>query len=83
MPSRGEGAVHLARNHVHRVGDGGTYPRVRFFARLRGQAQWYGSRLVVRDETLPGYPADPTAPGPGVSTVTRGRTRTVRTVTVR
>ena len=49
---------HIARAHVFRVGDGGAHLHVWFFARPEGQAQLYGSWLVVWDDLLPEYPAD-------------------------
>ncbi|AGZ42618.1 hypothetical protein AFR_21740 [Actinoplanes friuliensis DSM 7358] len=60
--------VHLARHvqalpgvsraHVYRLGDGGAHLHVWFFARPEGQAQLYGSWLVVWDDLLPEYPGD-------------------------
>src|SRR5258705_8763118 len=49
---------HVARAHVYRIGDGGAHLHVWFFARPEGQAQLYGSWLVVWDDLLPEYPAD-------------------------
>ena len=49
---------HIARSHVYRIGDGGAHLHVWFFARPEGQAQLYGSWLVVWDDLLPEYPAD-------------------------
>ena len=49
---------HIARAHVYRLGDGGAHLHVWFFARPEGQAQLYGSLLVVWDDLLPEYPAD-------------------------
>ena len=49
---------HVARSHVYRIGDGGAHLHVWFFARPEGQAQLYGSWLVVWDDLLPEYPAD-------------------------
>jgi hypothetical protein len=49
---------HIARAHVYRLGDGGAHLHVWFFARPEGQAQLYGSWLVVWDDLLPEYPAD-------------------------
>lgn len=49
---------HVARAHVYRIGDGGAHLHVWFFARPEGQAQLYGSWLVVWDDLLPQYPAD-------------------------
>ncbi|MCX4803877.1 hypothetical protein OG594_19880 [Streptomyces sp. NBC_01214] len=48
----------IARAHVHRLGDGGAHLHVWFFARPEGQAQLYGSWMVVWDDLLPEYPAD-------------------------
>jgi len=49
---------HISRSHVYRIGDGGAHLHVWFFARPEGQAQLYGSWLVVWDDLLPEYPAD-------------------------
>ena len=49
---------HISRSHVNRFGDGGAHLHVWFFARPEGQAQLYGSWLVVWDDLLPEYPAD-------------------------
>ena len=49
---------HISRAHLYRVGDGGAHLHVWFFARPEGQAQLYGSWLVVWDDLLPEYPAD-------------------------
>jgi diadenosine tetraphosphate (Ap4A) HIT family hydrolase len=49
----------VSRAHVYRIGDGGAHLHVWFFARPEGQAQLYGSWLVVWDDLLPEYPADP------------------------
>jgi hypothetical protein len=49
---------HVSRAHVHRFGDGGAHLHVWFFARPEGQAQLFGSWLVVWDDLLPEYPAD-------------------------
>jgi hypothetical protein len=49
---------HISRSHVYRMGDGGAHLHVWFFARPEGQAQLYGSWLVVWDDLLPEYPAD-------------------------
>ncbi len=49
---------HISRCHVYRIGDGGAHLHVWFFARPEGQAQLYGSWLVVWDDLLPEYPAD-------------------------
>jgi hypothetical protein len=43
---------------VHRIGDGGAHLHVWFFARPQGQAQLYGSWMVVWDDLLPEYQAD-------------------------
>jgi diadenosine tetraphosphate (Ap4A) HIT family hydrolase len=53
-----EALPHIARTHVYRIGDGGAHLHVWFFARPQGQAQLYGSWLVVWDDLLPEYPAD-------------------------
>ncbi len=53
-----EALDHIARAHVYRIGDGGAHLHVWFFARPAGQAQLYGSWLVVWDDLLPEYPAD-------------------------
>ena len=53
-----EALEHVARAHVYRIGDGGAHLHVWFFARPAGQAQLYGSWLVVWDDLLPEYPAD-------------------------
>ena len=42
--------------HVYRIGDGGAHLHVWFFARPAGQAQLYGSWMVVWDDLLPEYP---------------------------
>jgi diadenosine tetraphosphate (Ap4A) HIT family hydrolase len=49
---------HIARAHVYRIGDGGAHLHVWFLARPEGQAQLYGSWMVVWDDLLPEYPAD-------------------------
>jgi hypothetical protein len=49
---------YISRAHVYRIGDGGAHLHVWFFARPQGQAQLYGSWLVVWDDLLPEYPAD-------------------------
>jgi diadenosine tetraphosphate (Ap4A) HIT family hydrolase len=49
---------HISRSHVYRIGDGGAHLHLWFFARPEGQAQLYGSWLVVWDDLLPEYPAD-------------------------
>lgn len=48
---------HIARAHVYRIGDGGAHLHVWFFARPEGQAQLYGSWMVIWDDLLPEYPA--------------------------
>lgn len=53
-----EALPNVARAHVYRIGDGGAHLHVWFFARPEGQAQLYGSWLVVWDDLLPEYPAD-------------------------
>jgi diadenosine tetraphosphate (Ap4A) HIT family hydrolase len=49
---------HVSRAHVYRIGDGGAHLHIWFFARPEGQAQLYGSWLVVWDDLLPEYPSD-------------------------
>lgn len=49
---------HISRAHVYRIGDGGAHLHVWFFARPEGQAQIYGSWMVVWDDLLPEYPDD-------------------------
>ncbi len=51
-----EALPHISRGHVYRIGDGGAHLHVWFFARPEGQAQLYGSWLVVWDDLLPEYP---------------------------
>ena len=48
-----------ARSHRTRpgIGDGGAHLHVWFFARPEGQAQLFGSWLVVWDDLLPEYPS--------------------------
>ena len=53
-----EALPHIARAHVYRIGDGGAHLHIWFFARPAGQAQLYGSWLVVWDDLLPEYPAE-------------------------
>jgi hypothetical protein len=53
-----EALPHIARAHVFRVGDGAVHLHQWFFARPEGQAQLYGSWLVVWDDLLPEYPSD-------------------------
>jgi diadenosine tetraphosphate (Ap4A) HIT family hydrolase len=48
---------HISRAHVYRIGDGAAHLHIWFFARPEGQAQLYGSWLVVWDDLLPEYPA--------------------------
>jgi hypothetical protein len=48
----------VSRSHVYRIGDGGVHLHLWFFARPEGQAQLYGSWLVVWDDLVPEYPAD-------------------------
>lgn len=52
-----EALPHISRSHVYRIGDGGAHLHVWFFARPLGQAQLFGSWLVVWDDLLPEYPA--------------------------
>lgn len=49
---------HISRAHVYRIGDGAAHLHIWFFARPEGQAQLYGSWMVVWDDLLPVYPAD-------------------------
>lgn len=51
-----EALPNIARAHVYRIGDGGAHLHVWFFARPLGQAQLYGSWMVVWDDLLPEYP---------------------------
>jgi hypothetical protein len=51
-----EARPNVARAHVYRIGDGGAHVHVWFFARPLGQAQLYGSWMVVWDDLLPEYP---------------------------
>jgi diadenosine tetraphosphate (Ap4A) HIT family hydrolase len=53
-----EALPNISRAHVYRIGDGGAHLHVWFFARPEGQAQLYGSWLVVWDDLLPEYPAE-------------------------
>ena len=53
-----EAIDHVSRAHVYRIGDGGAHLHVWFFARPSGQAQLYGSWLVVWDDLLPEYPVE-------------------------
>jgi hypothetical protein len=53
-----EALPNIARAHTFRIGDGGAHLHVWFFARPEGQAQLYGSWLVVWDDLLPEYPAE-------------------------
>jgi diadenosine tetraphosphate (Ap4A) HIT family hydrolase len=53
-----EALADIARAHVYRIGDGGAHLHVWFFARPEGQAQLYGSWMVVWDDLLPEYPAE-------------------------
>jgi diadenosine tetraphosphate (Ap4A) HIT family hydrolase len=52
-----EALPHISRCHAYRIGDGGAHLHIWFFARPEGQAQLYGSWLVVWDDLLPEYPA--------------------------
>ena len=54
-----EALAHISRCHVYRIGDGGAHLHVWFFARPEGQAQLYGSWLVVWDDLLPEHPSAP------------------------
>jgi len=49
---------HISRAHVYRIGDGGAHLHIWFFARPEGQAQLFGSWMVIWDDLLPEYPAD-------------------------
>jgi diadenosine tetraphosphate (Ap4A) HIT family hydrolase len=49
---------HVSRAHLYRFGDGSAHLHLWFFARPEGQAQLYGSWLVVWDDLLPEYPAE-------------------------
>lgn len=51
-----EALPNVARAHVYRVGDGLAHLHVWFFARPAGQAQLYGSWMVIWDDLLPVYP---------------------------
>jgi diadenosine tetraphosphate (Ap4A) HIT family hydrolase len=53
-----EALPNVSRAHVYRIGDGGAHLHVWFFARPEGQAQLYGSWMVVWDDLLPEYPAE-------------------------
>ena len=53
-----EALPHISRCHVYRIGDGAAHLHVWFFARPEGQAQLFGSWLVVWDDLLPEYPPD-------------------------
>jgi diadenosine tetraphosphate (Ap4A) HIT family hydrolase len=53
-----EALPNIARAHVYRIGDGGAHLHLWFFARPAGQAQIYGSWMVVWDDLLPEYPDD-------------------------
>jgi diadenosine tetraphosphate (Ap4A) HIT family hydrolase len=53
-----EALPHISRCHVYRIGDGGAHLHIWFFARPEGQAQLFGSWLVVWDDLLPEYPPD-------------------------
>ena len=48
----------VTRAHVHRFGDGAAHLHIWFFARPEGQAQLFGSWLIVWDDLLPEYPDD-------------------------
>jgi diadenosine tetraphosphate (Ap4A) HIT family hydrolase len=49
---------HISRAHVYRIGDGGAHLHVWFFGRPEGQAQLYGSWMVIWDDLLPEYPTE-------------------------
>lgn len=53
-----EALPNIARTHLYRIGDGGAHLHVWFFARPAGQAQLFGSWMVVWDDLLPEYPED-------------------------
>jgi diadenosine tetraphosphate (Ap4A) HIT family hydrolase len=53
-----EALPNVARAHVYRIGDGGAHLHIWFFARPVGQAQLYGSWMVIWDDLLPEYPDD-------------------------
>jgi diadenosine tetraphosphate (Ap4A) HIT family hydrolase len=53
-----EALPHVSRCHVYRIGDGGAHLHVWFFARPEGQAQLFGSWLMVWDDLLPEYPGE-------------------------
>ena len=53
-----EALPNIARSHVYRIGDGAVHLHMWFFARPAGQAQLYGSWMVVWDDLLPEYPDD-------------------------
>jgi diadenosine tetraphosphate (Ap4A) HIT family hydrolase len=52
-----ESLSHIGRCHVYRIGDGAAHLHVWYLARPAGQAQLFGSWLVVWDDLLPEYPA--------------------------
>jgi diadenosine tetraphosphate (Ap4A) HIT family hydrolase len=60
-----EALPHISRCHVYRIGDGGAHLHIWFFARPEGQAQLFGSWLVVWDDLLPEYPEDVAAADAG------------------
>jgi hypothetical protein len=49
---------YISRAHVHRFGDGGAHLHTWFLGRPEGQAQLFGSWMLVWDDLLPEYPAD-------------------------
>jgi hypothetical protein len=49
---------HIARAHTFRVGDGAEHLHLWFAARPEGQAQLFGSWMLVWDDLLPEYPAE-------------------------
>ncbi|MBF4160874.1 hypothetical protein [Nocardioides acrostichi] len=53
-----EALPHIARCHTYRLGDGGAHLHLWLFARPEGQAQLFGSWMVVWDDLLPEYPDD-------------------------
>jgi hypothetical protein len=48
-----EALPHISRAHVYRIRDGGAHLHAWFFARPEGQAQLFGSWIVVRDDLQP------------------------------
>ncbi|HJQ00144.1 MAG TPA: hypothetical protein VJ851_00960 [Jatrophihabitans sp.] len=50
--------AHISRAHIYRMGDGGAHLHVWFLGRPEGQAQLYGSWMIIWDDLLPEYPTD-------------------------